>query len=138
MRPFYAIDHTADVGIVAQGHDLRELCENAAWGMISLIAEIDCLRSTSEHRIDVTAPSDEQLLMALLREIHFLHETEGLLFTDVKVESCEGGRIAAVAHAAPLEGAEDHILHGIKAVTYHGLDIQWEGDILGTQVIFDT
>ena len=138
MEPFYVIDHTADVGIVAQGHDLRELCENAARGMMSLIADTARLEPTSEHRIDVAAPTDEQLLMALLREIHFLHETEELLFTDVHVESCEGDRLAAVAHAAPLEGAEEHVLNEIKAVTYHGMDICREGDVLRTQIIFDT
>jgi len=138
MQPFYIIDHTADVGIVAQGHDLRELCENAARGMMALIAEVAHLRPTSEHRIDVSAPTHEQLLMALLREIHFLHETEGLLFTDVKVESCEGGRLIALAQAAPLQGAEGHVLNEIKAVTYHGMDIHREGDVLKTQIIFDT
>ncbi|MFQ5807983.1 MAG: archease [Armatimonadota bacterium] len=138
MQPFYAIDHTADIGIVAQGHDLRELCENAARGMISLMADTDPLEPTSEHHIDVSAPTDEQLLMALLREIHFLHETEYLLFTEVTVETCEGGRITATARAAPLEGAEDHVLNEIKAVTYHGLDIHRDGDVLKTQIIFDT
>jgi len=106
--------------------------------MISLIADIDALCPTSEHHIDVTAPTDEQLLVALLREVHFLHETEELLFTDVTVESCEGRRITAEARAAPLDGAEDRVLNEIKAVTYHGLDIQREADILKTQIIFDT
>ena len=138
MEPFVPIEHTADVGIIAQGHDLRELCENAAKGMISLMAEIEHLQPTSEHHIEVSAPTDEQLLVALLREIQFLHEIEGLLFTEVTVESCEGGGLRATARAAPLEGAREHIIHGIKAVTYHGLDIQREGDILRTQIIFDT
>ncbi|MGD8238730.1 MAG: archease [Armatimonadota bacterium] len=138
MQPFYPIDHTADIGIVAQGHDLRELCENAARGMISLVAETDSLEATSEHHLDVTAPTDEQLLMALLRELHFLHETEYLLFAAVTVESCEGGRLRATARAAPLAGAEDHVLNEIKAVTYHGLDIHRDGDVLKTQIIFDT
>jgi SHS2 domain-containing protein len=37
---FKVIDHTADVGIIAYGKDLKEAFANAAYGMFSQIADL--------------------------------------------------------------------------------------------------
>jgi SHS2 domain-containing protein len=61
-KRFEVIDHTADKGIRAYGHDLKELFENAAYGMFSLMADFDRFTPTLTCEIDVDAPDLESLL----------------------------------------------------------------------------
>jgi SHS2 domain-containing protein len=138
MQPFEFVEHTADIAVAAEGRDLRELCENAAQGLLHAIADVSALSPTSEHHIHVQADEPERLLHALLREIHYLHDTHDLLFTDVQVTRCEHGRLDATLKAAALAGNEAHVLADIKAVTYHGLEIEeFDKGTLRVQVVFD-
>ena len=43
MRRFQLIEHTADTGLVAHGESLAEAFANAAYGLFSIIAELDKL-----------------------------------------------------------------------------------------------
>jgi SHS2 domain-containing protein len=138
MRPFYPVEHTGDLAIVAQGRDLRELCENAANGMLATMAEVAALTPTLRRRIEVSAPTDERLLMALLKELHFIHDAEGIIFTKAIVCACAEGKLTAEAEGLPIGEARARILEEIKAVTYHDLHIAREGDILRVKIVFDT
>ncbi len=138
MQPFEFVEHTADIAVAAEGRDLRELCENAAKGLIHAIADVSALSPTSEHAVSVEAAEPERLLHGLLRELHYRHEVEGVLFTDVRVTRCGEGRLEATALAAPLEGNEAHVEAEIKAVTYHGLEIEHTDEgTLRVQVVLD-
>ena len=44
MKKFELIEHTADVGLVAYGKTLAEAFANAAYGLFSIIAELDTVR----------------------------------------------------------------------------------------------
>ncbi|MFQ6098242.1 MAG: archease, partial [Armatimonadota bacterium] len=127
MKPFYLIEHTGDLAMVAQGRDLRELCENAANGMLAMLADVDALAPTLERRVEVSAPTEERLLIDFLKELHFVHETEGIIFAKVEVEECDGGRLLAVARGVPMNEGKEHVLEEIKAVTYHDLRIERYG-----------
>ncbi|MFQ6133062.1 MAG: archease [Armatimonadota bacterium] len=137
MQPFYPVEHTADVAIVAQGRDMQELCRHAALGMFWAMAEVEHLSPTAERMVEAAGETPEQLLMDLLRELHFLYEVELLLFTDLEITEFGDDRLKAVTKCAPIEGNEEHVKSEIKAVTYHGLEIEEEGGVLRAQVVFD-
>ena len=49
------VDHTADAGIVVQAADLKELFARAAWGMFSLITDMDAVRRAEMTRVSMPA-----------------------------------------------------------------------------------
>jgi len=137
MQPFYPVEHTADIALVAQGRDLPELCRHAALGMFWAMAEVEQLSPTSERTVAAKGETPEQLLLDLLRELHYLYEVELLLFTDLEITEFAGNRLKAVAKCAPIQGNEQYLKGEIKAVTYHGLEIKREDGILKVQIVFD-
>ena len=48
------LSYTADVGIRAYGRDPKELFVNAAYGMFSLVSDLDGLVATTQHRIEAS------------------------------------------------------------------------------------
>ena len=136
MLPFEVVDHTADLALVARGSTLSELCENAARGLFTQIADLSQERPLGERtEIRLAAAEQEELLLGWLRELLFLQETEHCVFTDfsVRVEGCY--RLVGSAQRGAL--LADEPLTVVKAVTYHDLRIvqvhgRWE-----VKVVFD-
>lgn len=53
MRRFKLIEHTADIGLVAYGQTLAEAYANAAYGMFSIIAELDNVREVKSYEVEL-------------------------------------------------------------------------------------
>lgn len=138
-EPFEHIEHTADYAILARGGDLRELIENAGRGMISLIVEADRLQPQRQIPFTATADTPERLLIQCLRELLYLTE-EGRIPVRFIVEDLDEANLTAQGQAgvASLEAASEHRLGGIKAVTYHDLEIKSGPEGVEVQIVFDT
>ena len=80
MGSFEFMDHTADVGIVATGRDLREAFAQAATGLFDFMADLSCVLETEEREVAVTAPDRDALLVAWLNELLFICEVEHRYF----------------------------------------------------------
>lgn len=134
---FEQFDHTADVGIHAYGSTLAELFENAAFGMFSLVADLDTVTPGMDREIEIESNSLENLLLDWLRELLFLHETQDLIFTDFSVNEISTASLRATARGGALERARTETLREIKAVTYHGLKIQKHEKGWYATILFD-
>ncbi len=119
---YEVLGHTADAGVKAYGETLSELFENAALGMFSLICSPEKVRALDAHEIALTADDDETLLVDWLTELLYLHETEGVLFSEFRVQMEEGG-LRAVARGEALDAGRHELKMNVKAVTYHQLEI---------------
>ncbi len=75
-KEFEILEHTADVGIVAYGSDMKQAFANAAKGLFSIITELDDVEETGHRDIALTAPDRESLLVAWLNELIYLFDTE--------------------------------------------------------------
>ena len=53
MKRFELIEHTADIGLIAYGETLAEAFANAAYGMFSIIAELDAVRETESRNVEI-------------------------------------------------------------------------------------
>jgi SHS2 domain-containing protein len=136
MKRFDIIEHTADVGIIAYGGDLREAFANAAFAMFTLIADLEKVEEVDCCQIEVQAEDRESLVVACLNELLYLVDIEGVIFrrfeaidlSEVGLKmKCYGERIDPVRHE--LRG-------GVKAATYHMLKVE-SNDVHKIQVIFD-
>lgn len=81
MKKFEVIEHTADMGIKAYGKDLSELFTNAAYGMASLITDLDKVNPKHIENITLKAENKEELLVSWLNEIIYLSASKGRIFS---------------------------------------------------------
>jgi len=138
-EPFEQVEHTADYAILARGQDLRELIQNAGRGMISLLIAAESLQPQRQVAFTSTADSPERLLIECLRELLYLSE-EGQIPVTFTVDNLDETALTAQGQAGVVSGEEatDHLLGGIKAVTYHDLEIKSFPEGLQVQIVFDT
>ncbi|MEZ8217167.1 SHS2 domain-containing protein [Candidatus Fervidibacteria bacterium JGI MDM2 SSWTFF-3-K9] len=136
--PFEVIDHTADVGIVAYGRDFRELLENAALGMFSLIAELETVEPKEQRQViaEVPIPDKELLLLRWLKELLYLKEAEMFIPCKASVTEMEDSRVLGVVEGERLS-EKIVLLHHIKAVTHHMVRIEEVDGWLKAQIVFD-
>lgn len=134
---FEIIEHTADVGIVGYGGDLKEVFENTAVGMFSLITELDAVSKDLETQVEVEAEDVEGLMVAWLNELIYLFETRGVLFKGFDILELGEAGLKAVAHGEKLNPIKHEIKTEIKAATYHMLKVERVKGRLKSRVIFD-
>ena len=130
------IDHTADVGIVAYGADVREAFVNAARGMFSLIAEPGSVKEMGHRDVEVTATDREGLLAAWLNELIYLFDAETMLFCRFDIKELSDTRLEARAYGEPVDGTRHKLKIGIKAATYHMLQVE-QSNGSKIRVLFD-
>ena len=135
-KRFAVIEHTADIGIVAYGSDLKEAFANAAYGFFSLITEPRRIRATIQREIEVRADDLEGLMVAWLGEFIYLFDTEQLLFKKFAIEQISDTHLKARAYGEKADPQRHRLKLGIKAVTRHQLGVV-TGDGVKARVIFD-
>lgn len=127
--------HTADKSIKAFGADLAELFENAAYGMFSLMAELEKHEPDTEVEIEVSADDAAELMKAWLSELLYRFEVEEVLFLGFKVAEISENRLVGTAKGAKFNPGIEWLGSIVKAVTYHDLEVKrtragWEARIV--------
>jgi SHS2 domain-containing protein len=123
-RPYRILDHTADVGLEAEGATLAEAFANAATGMYSIMVHLDRVSEKVHRPVEVEAEDVEGLLTAWLLELLFITEVEGLVFRRFDVREASPGRLVAIAHGEPLDPERHPKGAVVKAVTRHHLEVR--------------
>ena len=137
MRQFETLEHTADLALRVWGRDLRELIENAAAGLISLLYNETPPAAADERPLRVVAEAPELVLHHALRELLYLLEDEGLAVVEVRVTSADEEGAELLAGVVPRDQVAQLLGGPIKAVTHHGLEIRREGGQLLVDLVFD-
>ena len=138
MKPYEYIEHTADMGMVARGKNLSELLTNAAQGLFETIAVVETVDETKAIAVHLTAESVEELFVAWLDELIFLHETEEVFFKRAEIQQCSETEMSATVYGEPSNFDKHEVYTEIKSVTYHQLQVVQKGDgSWFAQVIFD-
>ena len=94
-KDFDILNHTADIGIIAYGADLKQTFANAARGLCSLITEPDKVDEGVHRDIELTAPGIESLLVDWLDEIIYLFGAENILFKRFDISHIAPTRLKA-------------------------------------------
>ena len=136
-KDFETIDHTADIGIMAYGDDLKQVFANAARGLFSLITELDTVAVKEKRGIKVTAPDREALLVNWLNELIYLCEAKELLFNRFDIITITDTQLKATGYGEKINLAKHELKTQVKAATYHMLKIEQHEDGYRAQVIFD-
>jgi SHS2 domain-containing protein len=137
MKRFEILDHTADIGLIIYGSNLKALFENAGEAFFHLITDLKKVRRRVEKRINIGGESLDRLMVDWLTELLYLHDVENLLFKGFKVESIGKDGLRAVVKGEPFQEQTHVIKTEVKAVTYHQIEVRQENGGWRAQIIFD-
>lgn len=135
MERFELIEHTADTGLAANGRTLKEAFANAAYGMFSIIAELDAVEEKLSRRVEVDGDDDESLLFEWLNSLLYYLDVEGILFSRFDIAEFGEKHLVAECYGEEYDPARHQMKTGVKSATYHMLEVDREKKRV--QVIFD-
>jgi SHS2 domain-containing protein len=135
-KDFEILDHTADVGIIAYGADLKQAFANAARGLFSLITELDDVEEVMHQDIVVNASDVESLLVAWLNELVYRFDTEAILFKRFEISQLDDTHLRARGYGERVDSSRHRLKMGVKAATYHMLRVD-RNNGFRVRVIFD-
>jgi SHS2 domain-containing protein len=135
MDRFELIEHTADIGINAYGKTLSEAFASAAYGMFSIIAELENVREIETRRVEVSADDLEGLLFEWLNSLLYYFDVEMLLFRRFDVIEFGDNRLAAACCGEKYDPSRHRLKTGVKSATYHTLEVDRKENRV--RVIFD-
>jgi len=135
-KDFEILDHTADVGIIAYGADMKQAFANAAKGLFSLITELDDIDEVLHRDAELTATDEESLLVEWLNELIYQFDTEGIVFKRFDISQLDNTRLKARGYGEKVNRSKHRLKTGVKAATYHMLKVD-KNDGCQVQVLFD-
>ena len=138
MKKNYEVwDHTADIGLIVYGEDLKALFENAGEAFFHLITDLKKVRRRIERRIHIDGESLDRLMVDWLSELLYLHDVENLLFKGFKIESVGEEGLRAIVKGERFREGVHVIKTEVKAVTYHRIEVRQKDGHWRAQIIFD-
>ena len=135
MKRFEIIEHTADMGLAAYGHDLAEAFANAAYGLFSIMADLGNVRERVSRRVEFREEDAEGLLFEWLNHLLYIFDVEMLLLKRFDIEHFDGFTLKATCHGEKYDPARHRLHRGVKSATYHLLKVDRERNRV--QVILD-
>jgi SHS2 domain-containing protein len=138
---FEFLEHTADVYIAAYGKTLEEAFENAALAMFEVMTDTDKVSVNVEDNFEVEAEDEFALLYSWLEALLVNFETKHMVYSQFQIsgigETNEGFRFKAAAWGEKYN-AEKHVQKvGVKAITYHRMEILKELNKVTLEFILD-
>ena len=130
-------EHTADVGLRMRADDFEGLLVDAARGLFSLlVANPESIRAVQELHLEVAGDRKDDLLRDWLAELLYTFSVRRLLFAEFTVQLHEGG-LTATVRGEPLDRQRHVVEMEVKAITYHGLKVEQQGNQWLAEVIVD-
>jgi protein archease len=137
VMSYEILDHTADLCIRVTGRDFKDFLRNASLAMMDQITDRDKVEPSVKETIEVTGETNEEILVRLLSEILYLHETSKLVFNDIRVEVSNENKVVAELQGERYYPRKHELYLEIKAVTYHDLKVEMVNDKFTADIVFD-
>ena len=144
MKPdkrFEFLEHTADAYVAAYGKSLEEAFENAALATFEVMTDTSKIAQTLEDSVEIEAPDEQALLYSWLEQLLINFETKGNLYSSFKISKIEetpnGLRLRAKIYGEPYNPEKHPTKVGIKAITYHRMEINKKPNKVSVKFILD-
>lgn len=121
-KPYSFKDHTADLRLKASGKNLKEILQNALFGLVELVkGEYGYIgQKELEKKFETRSISPEALIVDFLNEALFVMQTSKQVVKRVEFEDLKKNFVKGKFYLAKTAGfAKD-----VKAVTYHNLKLK--------------
>jgi len=141
MKRFRFLEHTADAYVEAYGVSLEDAFGNAAAAMTDVMTELETVNAVEEESFLVEAQDEPALLYSWLEELLLEFELKGKLYSRFEVSDIEktsdGFRLHAKAWGEPYDSDKHASKVGVKAATYHQMEILKEPGSVVVRFILD-
>jgi SHS2 domain-containing protein len=138
---FEFLEHTADVYVAAYGETMNEAFGNAALSMFEVMTDTEKIHHTQKDTIEVKAEDEYALLYNWLEALLVKFEVNGMLYSEFDVErvqeDSEGFTLEATAWGEKYNPQKHPQKVGVKAVTYHQMEIIKDVDKVTLMFILD-
>jgi len=126
-RRFRFLEHTADAYIEAYGDTLEDAFENAALATLEVMTDGEKVEPKIEDDVEAEAHDEYALLYNWIEELLIRFETTQRLYSRFKISSIEetvsGVRLKAKIWGEPFDPKKHLSKVGVKAITYHRMEI---------------
>ena len=136
-RSYEFFDHTADIGIRAQGATLQELFIHMAQGLTELLAEDSRLEPRLTRSISLKADDGDSLLLAWLQELLFWFSTDRFLPVEYALETVSLTALHGQLRGDTFDPTRHVQGREVKAITRHLLEVDQQDGVWMGQVIVD-
>jgi SHS2 domain-containing protein len=136
-QAFEILDHTADIGIIAYGADVKELFCNAALALFSLITELESIQEKLHLDLEVSSEDRDGLMVEWLNELIYFFDAKHILFSRFDIESLTHNALKATCYGEDFDPEKHKIKIGVKAATYHMLRLDTNNNGYKAQIILD-
>ena len=134
---YETFDHTADLGLRIRAEDQESLFAEAGLALTScLVDDMQSVRPQITETIEIAGDDPPYLLFDWLRELLIRFETKKILYSSFRVSISTSGLIAEV-RGEPIDPSRHPLGHEVKAITYHGLKCERDGNEWLAEVIVD-
>jgi len=127
-KGFEFLEHTADVYVAAYGRDLVEAFENAALAMFETMTDVDSIQPKIQEVLEVKGEDKQALLYNWLEELLIRFEISETLYSKFTVEEIketeDGYKLRAIIQGERFDPSRHKQKVGIKAITYHRMEIK--------------
>lgn len=143
---FELFDHTADLGLRVRASTLEELLCEAGRGLLAMhVANPEAIRLVQAKTIELSADEPSYLLFDWLSELLYAFESDKLLLVEFEIELQASGTssrtfptvLTALCRGEPMDPARHVMDHEVKAITYHGLQVEQQDGTWFAEVIVD-
>jgi len=140
-KRFEFLEHTADLYIAAYGKSLEEAFENAAYATFEGMTYLDKVQPKLEDTVEVEGYDEQALLYNWLEVLLAKFDITGNLYSRFKIaiidKTSVGFKLKANIWGEPFNPQKHVSKVGIKAVTYHQMEIIKEPDLVTVKFILD-
>lgn len=141
-KKFEFLEHTADAYVAAYGSSLAEAFENAALAMFEVMTDTSKVKPEIEEEVSVEAEDEQALLYSWLEDLLVRFDVSGRVYSRFKVNELNrnsGGklRLKAKVWGEPFNPEKHPQKVGVKAITYHRMEIIKQPDGVTVKFILD-
>jgi len=123
MPRFKPLAHPSDIGIIAYGKTKKEIFENAAYGMFSIMADLKKVKAIQSLEIKVSGEDWGNLLINWLNELIYYADAKKMLFSKFKIKKINATQLEAAVSGEKIDLDRHSIYRSIKAATYNQLHV---------------
>lgn len=117
MKYKFLDDITSDVMFEAYGKDLKELFQNAAEALFSVICKIKKVKAKEKEEFVIKAKNLEELMINWLQGLIAIVDTEQKFFSKFEIEEVDKEHVKAKLYGEPIKPELGETV--VKAVTMY-------------------
>ncbi|MCW4052690.1 MAG: archease [Candidatus Bathyarchaeota archaeon] len=140
-KKFEFLEHVADIYIVAYGRSLEQAFENAALATFEVMTDTDKVDPTIAETVEVEGSDEEALLYSWLENLLVRFDVKGNLYAKFNLDPIqkEGSqmKLRGTIYGEKFDAKKHPQKVGVKAVTYHRMQILKSSDEVSVKFILD-